>query len=46
MIRLQRVRKQDRDILFSINHKYLYEMTNFYDDEIDENGNYSYVNFE
>ena len=46
MIRLQKVRKQDRDLLFSINQKYLYEMTNFYDDEMDENGNYSYGHFE
>ena len=30
MIRLQKVRKQDRDLLFSINQKYLYEMTNYY----------------
>ena len=46
MIRLQKVGKQDRDLLFSINQKYLYEMTNFYDDEMDENGNYSYGHFE
>ena len=46
MIRLQKVGKQDRDLLFSINQKYLYEMTNFYDDEMDENGNYSYRHYE
>ncbi len=26
----------------NFNQKYLYEMTNFYDDPMDENGNYHY----
>ena len=46
MIRLKKVEAKDRDLLFSINQKYLYEMTNFYDDEMDENGNYSYGHFD
>ncbi|MBQ4451775.1 MAG: GNAT family N-acetyltransferase, partial [Clostridia bacterium] len=46
MIRLQSVLPQDRDLLWNINQKYLYEMTNFYDDPMDENGNYHYGHFE
>ena len=42
MIRLQKVEAKDRDLLWNINQKYLYEMTNFYDDPMDENGNYHY----
>ena len=30
MIRLQAVRKEDRDLLWNINQKYLYEMTIYY----------------
>lgn len=46
MIRLVTVQAKDHDLLFSINQKYLYEMTNFYDDEMDEHGNYGYGHFE
>ena len=46
MIGLRRVEAKDRDLLFSINQKYLYEMTNYYEDEMDEHGNYGYGNFE
>ena len=46
MIYLQKVNAKDRDLLFSINQKYLYEMTNFYPDEMDEQGNYGYGHFE
>lgn len=46
MIRLLTVQAKDHDLLFSINQKYLYEMTNFYDDEMDEHGNYGYGHFE
>ncbi len=46
MIRLQTVQKKDRDLLWNINQKYLYEMTNFYDDPMDENGNYHYGHFD
>ena len=46
MIRLQAVQAKDRDLLWNINQKYLYEMTNFYDDPMDESGNYHYGHFE
>lgn len=46
MISLQTVREKDRDLLWNINQKYLYEMTNFYDDPMDENGNYHYGHFD
>lgn len=46
MIRLRKVEAKDKDLLFSINQKYLYEMTNFYEDEMDEHGNYGYGHFE
>ena len=46
MLSLKKVRKKDRDLLWNINQKYLYEMTNFYDDPMDENGNYHYGYFD
>ena len=46
MIRLQRAEEKDRELLFNVNQKYLYEMTNFYDDPMDEKGNYHYGHFE
>ena len=46
MLRLQTVQAKDRDLLWNINQKYLYEMTNFYDDPMDENGNYHYGHFD
>lgn len=46
MISLQTVKEKNRDLLWNINQKYLYEMTNFYDDSMDENGNYHYGHFE
>ena len=46
MIRLEKVRMEDRQLLFNINQKYLYEMTNYYDDMMDRNGNYSYGYFD
>ena len=46
MLRLQPVRREDHDLLYNINQKYLYEMTNFYDDPMDANGNYEYGYFE
>ena len=36
----------DRALLFNINQKYLYEMTTFYDDPMDEAGNYHYGHFD
>ena len=46
MIALRRVRPEDRDLLWNVNQKYLYEMTNFYDDPMDKAGNYHYGHFE
>ena len=46
MIRLQMVQPKDRDLLWNINQKYLYEMTKFYDDPMDEEGNYHYGHFD
>ena len=46
MIELRKVRLEDRELLWNINQKYLYEMTAFYDDEMDEKGNYLYGHFE
>ena len=46
MIRLQHVQPKDRDLLWNINQKYLYEMTNYYDDPMDEEGNYHYGHFD
>ena len=40
------VKPQDRDLLWNINQKYLYEMTNFYDDEMDTLGNLNYGYFD
>jgi predicted acetyltransferase len=46
MLRLQTVKEKDRELLWNINQKYLYEMTNYYNDPMDENGNYHYGHFE
>ena len=46
MITLQAVQEKDRELFWNINQKYLYEMTNFYDDPMDENGNYHYGHFD
>ena len=46
MLRLEAVQAKDRDLLWNINQKYLYEMTGFYDDPMDENGNYHYGHFD
>ena len=46
MIKLKAIEHKDRDLLWNINQKYLYEMTNFYDDPMDENGNFHYGYFD
>ena len=46
MIRLEPVQNEDRELLWNINQKYLYEMTNFYDDPMDAQGNYHYGHFD
>ena len=45
MILLQPVQPTDRDLLWNINQKYLYEMTMFYPDEMDA-GSLHYGHFE
>ena len=46
MIRLQTVRAEDRELLWNILQKYLYELTQYYPDEMDEHGNYPYGYFD
>ena len=46
MISLQKAGEKDRELLWNINQKYLYEMTNFYEDQMDEAGNYHYGYFD
>ena len=46
MIRLLRVGPEQRELLWNLNQKYLYEMTNFYEDELDEKGVLHYGHFE
>ncbi len=46
MIHLHTVHPTDRDLFWNINQKYLYEMTMFYPDMMDEAGNLHYGHFE
>lgn len=46
MIELKKAAPGDRELLWNINQKYLYEMTAFYPDEMDEKGNFHYGYFE
>lgn len=46
MIKLVPVETEDRELFWNINQKYLYEMTMFYPDEMDEQGNLHYGHFE
>ena len=46
MIRMEAVQASQRELLWNINQKYLYEMTNYYDDPMDEEGNYHYGHFD
>ena len=41
MIRLRQAAQGDRELLWNVHQKYLYEMTNFYDDPMDGRGNYA-----
>lgn len=45
-MKLVEVRTEDRELLWNINQKYLYEMTNYYDDELDVQGNLHYGYFD
>lgn len=46
MIALKAVQPEQRQKLWNIFQKYLYEMTNYYDDVMDEDGNYPYQYFD
>ena len=46
MIRLQEVKAEERELLWNIIQKYLYEMTKYYPDNMDEHGNYHYEYFD
>ena len=46
MLELIDVKSEDRELLWNINQKYLYEMTNYYDDPMDALGNYHYGYFD
>lgn len=46
MIRLQKVKEEDRELLWNINQKYQYEMTKYYPDTMDDQGNYQYEYFD
>ena len=46
MIRLVPVEKKDRELFWNINQKYLYEMTMYYPDAMDSNGNLHYGYFD
>ena len=46
MIELVDVKSEDRELFWNIHQKYLYEMTNYYDDKMDEAGNYHYGHFD
>ena len=46
MIKLVSVQEKDRDLLWNILQKYLYEMSGYYGDQMDENGDYSYRYFD
>jgi predicted acetyltransferase len=46
MIELAKVKTEQRELLWNLHQKYLYEMTNYYDDEMDELGNYHYGYFD
>ncbi len=46
MIKLVPVKETDREMFWNINQKYLYEMTLFYPDVMDEEGNLHYGHFD
>ena len=40
------IKSDDRELFLNIHQKYLYEMTNYYDDEFNESGNHHYGYFD
>lgn len=43
---INQVEKKDKELLYNLNQKYLYEMTSFYSNPMDEKGNYHFGNFD
>lgn len=46
MVELQLVHETQKEMLYNVLQKYLYEMTRYYDDEMDGKGNYPYRYFD
>lgn len=46
MVSLKKVSTENKELLWNILQNYLYEMTKYYPDDMDENGNYHYVYFD
>ena len=46
MIELQEVKLVEKELLYNVFQKYKYEMTKYYEDEMDNKGNYFYKYFE
>lgn len=46
MIELIKIQASNRELFWNIHQKYLYEMTNYYDDIMDDKGNYQYGYFD
>jgi len=46
MVTLRQVRQEDKVLLFNLLQKMLCEMTNYYDNDIDDEGNFEYRYFE
>ena len=45
-MKLVPVKNEDKNLFWNINQKYLYEMTNYYPEELDENGDLHYGYFD
>ena len=46
MIRLRKVKEEDRTLLWNVLQKYLHEMTQYYPEKVDRQGNYPYKYFD
>ena len=46
MIQITAASSEHRTLLWNLHQKYLYEMTNYYEDEMDREGNYHYGYFD
>lgn len=46
MVELIEVREKDKELFWNVHQKYLYEMTNYYADQMDDKGNYHYGYFD